>query len=349
MLGGYLVLFPHRRVRVIMFRMLTEVPGYVAIGMWFVFQLISGARRRWAAARRPAAWPTPPTSAASSPASSWSSSSRPDGRHAGWAGQSNTGRAGGSCDVGGGTAVVTARCTGLGGRRGERLFFGAMMGLIFVTVFVGFARTYYLSGWFRSPGLPKMTPLVHLHGMLFSGWIVLMIVQTALISGGRTDLHRRLGVFGAGLAALMLVVGTVTALHGVVRGSGPPGTDPWRFLAIPLFDLVVFGTLVGAGIRARRDPRTHKRLMLLATIGILAAAIARWPLEIMQAGPLAFFGINDLFLLPLVAFDLLTLRRVHKATLWGGLLILLSQPLRLLISGTDAWLAFARWAVGLAT
>jgi membrane associated rhomboid family serine protease len=41
-LGGYVLLFPGRRVTVIMFRMLTQVPSYVAIGMWFVFQLISG-------------------------------------------------------------------------------------------------------------------------------------------------------------------------------------------------------------------------------------------------------------------------------------------------------------------
>ncbi len=40
-MGGYLVLHPHRRVRVIMFRTLTDVPGYVAVGLWFVFQLIS--------------------------------------------------------------------------------------------------------------------------------------------------------------------------------------------------------------------------------------------------------------------------------------------------------------------
>lgn len=41
-LGGYLLLFPHRRVRVLMFRMVTEVPAMMAIGLWFVFQLISG-------------------------------------------------------------------------------------------------------------------------------------------------------------------------------------------------------------------------------------------------------------------------------------------------------------------
>jgi membrane associated rhomboid family serine protease len=40
-MGGYLVLHPHRRVKVIMLRTLTDVPGYVAVGLWFVFQLIS--------------------------------------------------------------------------------------------------------------------------------------------------------------------------------------------------------------------------------------------------------------------------------------------------------------------
>ena len=40
-MGGYLVLHPHRRVTVIMLRMLTDVPGYAAVGLWFVFQLIS--------------------------------------------------------------------------------------------------------------------------------------------------------------------------------------------------------------------------------------------------------------------------------------------------------------------
>jgi len=154
-------------------------------------------------------------------------------------------------------------------------------------------------------------------------------------------------MFGAAVAAAMVVVGTLTAINGLARGAGPPGIPPRQFLAIPLFDMVVFAALVTAGIRARRDPQTHKRLMLLATIGILAAAIARWPLAIMQTGPIAFFGINDLFLLPLLAFDLATRGRVHRATLVGALVILISQPLRLAISGTGAWLWFADLAVSL--
>ena len=51
-LGGYLLLFPHRRVTVILFRFLTEVPAYVAIGIWFLFQLINGLGMLGDAARR---------------------------------------------------------------------------------------------------------------------------------------------------------------------------------------------------------------------------------------------------------------------------------------------------------
>jgi hypothetical protein len=88
--------------------------------------------------------------------------------------------------------------------------------------------------------------------------------------------------------------------------------------------------------------------MVLATIALLAAPVARLPLAILQAGPPAFFGLADLLrlLLPCVVYDLVTGRRIHPATAWGGLLIVASQPLRLLLGGTGACLAFAAWLTG---
>jgi hypothetical protein len=230
----------------------------------------------------------------------------------------------------------------------EHWFFGGMAVIVLITVFIGFAPTFYLTKWMAPPHpMLPLTPLVILHGSVFTSWILLLVLQTALVTGGRTDLHRRLGIFGACLAAAMVVLGVVTAVYGAHRGSNPPGTEPLHFLAIPLFDMLVFALLVFLGVRARRDPPAHKRLMLLSTLGILAAAVARWPLAIMQSGPIAFFGVTDLFLLPLVAYDLMTLGRIHRATLWGIVLIVVSQPLRLMISGTGAWLAFAGWLVSL--
>ena len=104
--------------------------------------------------------------------------------------------------------------------------------------------------------------------------------------------------------------------------------------------------MVWLAIARPRDPQGHKRWMLLATIGLLTAAIARWP-GVFQLGPLAFFGLTDLFIVALGIWDLRSRGRLHPVTLWGGLAIIVSQPLRLMVSGTEPWLAFARWATRL--
>lgn len=228
-------------------------------------------------------------------------------------------------------------------RRREHMFYTTMAVAIALTVVAGFARTYYLRPWFvESP----LRPLLHLHGLVFTSWIVLFVAQTSLIATGRTWVHRRLGIAGAVIAGLMVLLGTATAIVGAGHGAAPTGVPPLVFLAIPLADMVVFGTLVGTGFRLRRRPDVHKRLMLLATISILAAPIARLTLLFMKASPLAFFGLADLFLVACVVYDLAALGRVHRATILGGLFILASQPLRLMISGTDAWMSFARWVTG---
>lgn len=109
--------------------------------------------------------------------------------------------------------------------------------------------------------------------------------------------------------------------------------------------MVVFAGLVGAGLALRRRAEIHKRLMLLATISLLSAPIARLP-GVMEAGPLAFFGLTDLLLVPLLAYDWMTRRRIHPATAWGALAIVASQPLRLALGGTSAWLGLAGWLTG---
>ena len=227
------------------------------------------------------------------------------------------------------------------GRRRERLFYVGMSVAVAATVFAGFAPTYFLKSYF---GSPPLTPLLHLHGIVFTSWIVLLLTQTTLVAANRTNLHRRLGLLGGGIAVMIVVVGTMTAIIRAKQGAAPPGgPPPLVFLAIPLFDMLVFSGLVAAGFYVRRRADVHKRLMLLATISILAAAIARLPFGILKAGPPAFFGLTDLFIVACIIYDLIARRRVHRATVWGGLIIFLSQPLRLMISGTSAWMAFATW------
>jgi hypothetical protein len=226
-------------------------------------------------------------------------------------------------------------------RRRSRLFYVGMALAITITVFAGFSRTYFLRTHF---GSPELSLLLQVHGAVFTTWVLFFLAQTTLIAAGRTDLHRRMGVAGAVLAVLVAVLGTTTAILRVKGGSAPiPGVPGLSFLAVPLFDMLVFAPLVGAALYFRHKAETHKRLMTLGMIALTSAPIARLHFPMLPPGPPTFFGLTDVFILVMLVYDLATRRRPHPATIWGGLFIVVSQPLRLMISGTPAWLAFAGW------
>jgi hypothetical protein len=213
---------------------------------------------------------------------------------------------------------------------------------IALIVFAGFAPTFYLRPAFHPEPLAR---LFVIHGLVFTAWIVLLVVQTSLVAARRTHIHRKLGVLGGLLAVLMLVLGYIAAVTAARRGFSTPGLPPpLVFFAVPFFDLVTFASPAGAGLYFRRSPAAHKRLMLLSTIAILTAAIARLP-HVLPLGPPVFFGLTDLFLVAsMVATG--SPAGVHPATLWGGLFLVASQALRVIVSGTAAWLAFAQWLTG---
>lgn len=225
-------------------------------------------------------------------------------------------------------------------RAGGRSFYVLLAIAFAVVVAIGFGPTFYLKPIF---GAPPLTALATLHGVLFTAWILLLIVQTTLVAKGRTDIHRKLGIAGAILAAAMVVIGLKTAIAFAARGMSPPGAPPaLSFFAIPFFSIVLFAIFVGLAIALRRDTATHKRLMVLGTAAILGAAIARLPFA--AAGiPPVFFAITDLFVLAGIIHDWRGMGRVHPAYIWGGILLVASQPFQLVILGTDGWIAFARW------
>lgn len=176
--------------------------------------------------------------------------------------------------------------------------------------------------------------------------MVLLVVQTSMIATGQVALHRRLGIAGIALAACMMVLGGAVAIARAQQGIlGPPGIPSLVFLAIPLMTLIVFPTLFGAAIYFRRRADFHKRLILIGTVELITAAIARLPV-IVSIGPPAFFAAADCFIVALAVYDYRTRGRVHPATLWGGLFLIASQPLRLIVSGTPAWQSFAGWLAG---
>lgn len=226
--------------------------------------------------------------------------------------------------------------------RTRRFFVGIALAIA-LTVFAGFAPTYYLRAYYDPTPLQMR---LHLHGVVFTGWILLLLAQTTLVAARRTDLHRRLGIAGAALALLLVAVGVYTAIAGAREGAGPPGVPPLAFLAVPMMDMVMFAGLAGAGLWYRRRPEAHKRLMILATIAMLAAPIARLPFGAPLVGLPGVFAMADVFIVAVVVYDLVTRGRVHPATAWGGLAIVASQPLRLALSGTGAWLGLAAWLTG---
>jgi hypothetical protein len=223
----------------------------------------------------------------------------------------------------------------------DRRFFCGLAIVLLFTVFAGFSRSYYLNDFVATPF--ALTRTLHWHGAVFSGWMVLLIVQTSLIASGRRELHRGLGVIGGVLAAAMVWLGIYVAVSRTASGAmADQGVPPLLFLAVPVIGMVVFAGLVGAALYFRRQPALHKRLMMLATLELVTAGISRLPL-VEAWGPLGFFGVTDLFVAVIACYDWLASGRLNKATLWGGLVLVASQPARLVIGGTSLWMSFAAW------
>jgi hypothetical protein len=234
--------------------------------------------------------------------------------------------------------------TGLPGGRYDHYFFSGMALLMLATVFVGFAHSYYLAGIFNAP-LPSR--ILHVHGAAFTCWILLLVVQTSLVSAGRVDIHRRLGIAGFLLACLMVILGVLAATDALARGAGPVGRDPRYFYIIPLGDMLIFATLTFFAFRSRSNPPAHKRYIFIATVALLSAAFARWPFEIVHRKAEVAAVFSYVFLIMLVAYDICSTHKVHRATLRASMFLVFVHQVRLPIGRTAAWHSFADWAQSL--
>ena len=240
-------------------------------------------------------------------------------------------------------------------RTAERRFYLAFVLLIFGAVLLGFGRSFFLRSWFPEwvdLHAPK-EPYFLLHGTVATAWFLTLIAQSSLVSAGRVDVHRRLGKLSMGLAAAVIVTGVAAAVIAARRPTGFIDIidPPQVFLAVPLVGLLQYAVFVILAYRWRGNAQAHKRLMILATLGIIGAAIVRWPFGFMFGmSPVPGYSIVDLtalaFVLPLVAWDLTTLKRIHPATLYGGLALIALVPITGFVSRTGWWYAFGDWVVG---
>ena len=225
----------------------------------------------------------------------------------------------------------------------SRNFYVGMAVATILVVGAGFSPTFYLRPAFDGPPLPR---LVGLHALIMTLWLLLFLAQTLLIRIGHIASHKRIGIAGAVLAAIIFILGFATMLyggrHGFV-GRGYPGSA-LSFMSIPFFDVVVFALLIGTALSFRRHRATHKRLMLLATVALWPPAVSRLPIvpHGMSGGLFAAIAIS-LVVMAWAVYEVVSRGRVHPALVWAGSLFIVSLPLRFVIGMTDTWVAFAGW------
>ena len=218
--------------------------------------------------------------------------------------------------------------------------------------FAGFAPTYWMP---LVSGTLNVPPIVHLHAVLFFGWLGLLIVQTKLAASRKLTRHRELGVVGVSLATAMVFVGIATAINRIGESEAAGFGDAARaFSVVPLTGILFFAVVFTIALANVKRPDVHRRLMLIATISILNAAVGR--LFILMLGgpppsvapPPVFVTIPagliaDLLLIPAMWHDKKRLGYVHRTYWIGGAALIASQLLRVPISESGAWIAIAAW------
>ena len=210
-------------------------------------------------------------------------------------------------------------------------------------VLIGYFKSYYFSAFFDDVA-PLATTIVHAHALIMSAWVVYFVVQVALIRSKNVKLHMSMGMAGIALAALVIVVGMAAAYDAhLVRDVGPAGINPHGFFLIPVFDMSLFVIFFAGAIYYRKRPAEHKSLMLLTAINFLPAAIARIPLLPQELIIVQAYAIPDLMALACFGWYTWKHRKFNKVFAAGIVLMLASQPARIMLAGTQTWLSIAAW------
>jgi hypothetical protein len=174
--------------------------------------------------------------------------------------------------------------------------------------------------------------------------MVLFAVQTVLIGRKQLRLHKAIGQSVKPLYFVLVGTGVLVGYVGARYGFHQVPFDSVTFSALPWLVITVFAILGWAGLHERRDPQRHKRLMLLATLALSDAGIAR--VGFFHAFLPPWMNGTVLLLIPLILWDLATLRRVHRTTVKGGLLVAAALLLSIPIGSTAPWHAVVTTIIG---
>ena len=187
---------------------------------------------------------------------------------------------------------------------------------------VGFARTFFLRSLFNVPPIPAY---LYVHGVALTAWFVLVFAQACLIAARRTAVHRRLGVITMLVALLVVPISAFVVIRSVPRATaaGANSMNIQGVVITDLISLVVFSVLVATALHLRHRPDIHRRFMICSCLVIFGPVNAR----LARLGLPLWFGLVHVplsFLVP-AAYDLLTIRRLHRATLWIGMLVVVKS------------------------
>jgi hypothetical protein len=225
-------------------------------------------------------------------------------------------------------------------KRADDIFFTTLAFFMLAMVLVGFAPSYFLRGAVFAP-LPSV--LVHLHGAVFSAWILLFPLQSSLVAAGNLRLHRKLGVLGAVLAGLMVVLGILAPFGTLRRGAQLPSFfTPASFLIDNIIGIVIFGAVVAVAIWKRNSRKVHKRLLLIANVMLMPPALSRIPFvqHHFVLIPVLTLGM----IVALFVFDLFTWKRPLLVTVVGGLIFVISNPIMTMADHSAAAQRLTVWA-----
>ena len=236
--------------------------------------------------------------------------------------------------------------------RWDRSFFLTYVGLIWFVILIGFVPEVIRHVETSKQPYPLV---VHIHAVVFVGWLVLLTTQVLLVRARRVDLHRQLGMAGAVLAIAVVGMGLLTSIIADRRNLGTPDADP-AFFSIQLLDMVSFGGAMVAAIALRADASAHKRLILLAVLSLVDAGYSRClfivnPMtKALGAGFWPFMAenylANGVFILGIGAYDLLTRQRLHPAYVAGATWVCGCLGLAGWLYVTPAWKPIALALIG---
>lgn len=259
------------------------------------------------------------------------------------------------------TAVPTA------GQLVDRWIYVFMAAFFLATTFAGFIPdSFERVAAIRAGQRFPFPPVLHVHAVLMGAWLLLLLAQTSLVATGRRRLHRKLGVASVVLVPAIVIAGFIlvpTTLRSAWAfvSSPPPGVDaaaiaPRLELVSNLFLFQIrtgiwFPVTVALALMFRRtDPETHKRLMILATVVPLPAAIDRieWLPTTLPVNAVSMDLYVLLWIAPLLVRDVVRYGRVPRAYfLWLAVGLPLTIPAHALW-GSPWWHATVPKLMGIA-